>query len=92
MKIQYLLLLLHLVFLSNSTTIDTVTNKVYLDIKIDSEPAGRIIIGLFGNTVPKTVENFRGLCTGEYGLSKLSGLPLSYKNSIFHRIIPGFMA
>lgn len=37
-----------------------------------------------------SVENFRCLCTGEKGLSQ-SGRPLHYKESVFHRIIPGFM-
>ncbi|GIX80026.1 peptidyl-prolyl cis-trans isomerase [Caerostris extrusa] len=40
-----------------------VTDIVYFDITIGGEPAGRIEIGLFGKTVPKTVKNFVELST-----------------------------
>ena len=72
-------------------TIDKVTNKVFFDIEIDGKAAGRVVFGLFGETVPKTTENFRALCTGEKGQGN-AGKPLHFKGSHFHRIIPGFMA
>lgn len=67
-----------------------ITNKVFFDVTIDDQPAGRIVMGLYGKTVPKTVENFRALCTGEKGMGK-SGKKLTFEGSIFHRIIPNFM-
>ena len=64
--------------------------RVFMDITIDQMDAGRIEIDLFSET-PKTAENFRCLCTGEKGIGK-TGKPLHFKGTLFHRVIPGFMA
>lgn len=69
----------------------TVTTTAFFDISIDGENAGRVEMGLYGNEVPRTVESFRALCTGEKGTGESSGKPLHFKDSTFHRIIPGFM-
>ncbi|KAL8157513.1 uncharacterized protein LOC141674211 [Apium graveolens] len=65
--------------------------EVFFDIAIGGTPCGRIIIKLFYDTTPITAQNFRALCTGSKGISKISGKRLHYKGSTFHRIIPGVM-
>ncbi|XP_062178066.1 peptidyl-prolyl cis-trans isomerase CYP21-1 isoform X1 [Alnus glutinosa] len=67
-----------------------ITHRVYLDVDIDEQRQGRIVIGLYGQVVPKTVENFRALCTGDKGKGP-SGKKLHYKGTPFHRIVSGFM-
>lgn len=108
-----------------------VTQRVYFDLTIGAKPAGRMVFGLYGEVVPKTVSssmlfraamltncalaslwrfiqcriprrklrqrctafpwqvsNFVGLATGS---AVREGKRLHYLNSMFHRIIPGFM-
>jgi cyclophilin family peptidyl-prolyl cis-trans isomerase len=66
--------------------------QVYLDVTIGTKPAGRIIFELFTDLTPKTAENFRGLCTGEYGNVGMGTRTkqLHYFNTMFHRIVEGF--
>ena len=57
--------------------------RCFMDISADDAPIGRIVFELRSDIAPQTAENFRALCTGEKGFG--------YKESSFHRIIPGFM-
>jgi len=59
--------------------------RVFFDMTIGGEKAGRIVMMLRGDVVPKTAENFRQLCTME------KGEDYGYKACTFHRVIPGFM-
>ena len=61
--------------------------KVYLDIIAGTTALGRIEIELFYDITPKTAENFRGLCTGEYGTGKIHKKKLTYKGSRIHKIV-----
>lgn len=45
-----------------------------------------VVAQLFSDFCPKTSKNFEALCTGEQGLTK-SGVPLCYKDSLFHRVV-----
>lgn len=64
--------------------------RVFLDVAVEGNAIGRIVIELFSDLVPRTVENFRALCTGEKGIGD-RGKDLHYKGCFFHRVVPNFM-
>jgi len=61
---------------------------VFFDVTIGGIAAGRIQVELFADLCPKTCENFRQFCTGEF---RKQGIPVGYKNALFHRVIKDFM-
>lgn len=60
----------------------------FFDIQIGQVDVGRISFELFADVTPKTAENFRQFCNGEY---KVDGVPKGYKGSKFHRVVKDFM-
>lgn len=61
-----------------------VTDEIFFDVEIAGEYLGRIVIGLFGDTVPKTVLNFKQIAT-----NGIDGR--TYEGTRFHRVIERFL-
>jgi len=64
-----------------------VTKSVYFDISIDLDETKRVVIGLFGDAAPNTVNNFAALAKGNYRGDPKFG----YKGTKIHRIVPDFV-
>ena len=77
--------------LSSIPKFDPSNPRVFFDISIGGKNPNRIEFELFKKNVPLTAENFRALCTGEKSNSSSGSGKLHYKNTIFHRVIKGFM-
>ena len=56
----------HSFFSKSNLLIHRSNPKVYFDITISGKPAGRVVMELRADVVPKTAENFRALCTGKF--------------------------
>ncbi|KAL6011021.1 hypothetical protein ACLOJK_001465 [Asimina triloba] len=61
----------------------TPTRQAFLDISIDGEPAGRIVIGLYGENAPAGAARFSGLVSGAAGIS--------YRRKEFVKIVPNYI-
>lgn len=59
------------------------TRKAFLDISIDGEPVGRIIIGLYGDDAPAGAARFSKLVSGAAGIS--------YRRKEFIKIMPNYV-
>ncbi|CAH3190031.1 unnamed protein product [Porites evermanni] len=74
--------------MANTGATNSSNPVVFFDITIGGQEVGRMKMELFADVVPKTAENMRQLCTGEY---RKGGVPQGYKGATFHRVIKDFM-
>ncbi|KAF6170467.1 hypothetical protein GIB67_036241 [Kingdonia uniflora] len=61
----------------------TPVKRAFLDISIDGEPVGRVIVGLYEDGVPAGTARFMGLVTGTAGIS--------YRRKEFVKIMPNYV-
>lgn len=72
---------------SHRSSLEQTAAKAFIDLSIGDVPAGRLVIELFEDIVPQTVENFRTLITGSVPYDTESGMPkLDYLDSSVYRI------
>ncbi|KAI6243627.1 Cyclophilin [Aphelenchoides fujianensis] len=69
----------------------SVRRRCFFDVAIDGDLAGRIVFELYDDIAPETTENFLQLCTGQAGIGKTTGKPLTYKGTAIHRVVKNFM-
>ncbi|KAM7471172.1 hypothetical protein LguiA_009355 [Lonicera macranthoides] len=68
---------------SNPCTDQTPTKRAFLEVSINGEPIGRIIIGLYGESAPAGTARFTDLVSGSAGVS--------YRRKEFAKIMPNYI-
>eukprot|EP00796_Vickermania_ingenoplastis_P011575 gene11575-7971_t len=63
---------------SHRTPEDQKTNRAFIDVSVGDILAGRLVIDLYDTLVPRTVERFRAMITGELGVDKGTGTKIDY--------------
>lgn len=63
---------------SHRTPEDQRLNRAFIDVIIGDVLAGRLVIDLYDTVVPRTVERFRAMITGELGVDKETGTKIDY--------------
>lgn len=56
--------LLAVVTIANAMPLAPITEKAFFNVEIDGTMVGKIVFGLYGETVPKTVKNFAEIAKG----------------------------
>ncbi|CUG45677.1 cyclophilin type peptidyl-prolyl cis-trans isomerase, putative, partial [Bodo saltans] len=77
---------------SHRSSLEHSSAKAFLDIAINDVPAGRLVIELFEDIVPLTVDNFRSLITGSSPFDPSEALTapkLDYVDSCVYRVDTG---
>lgn len=64
-----------------------VTDRVYFDVAIGGRPAGRLVVGLFGDAAPASTATFKALAAGR--LRGRAGRTVGYKYSTVWRVRKG---
>lgn len=87
--------------MTNTTSCLLQRDYVFLDVCVEGDLIGRLVLELYSHLCPRTAHNFLCLCTGDNGSPQTMGAGgqdngtdeggprLSYVNSLIHRIVAG---
>ncbi|CCD21158.1 putative Cyclophilin type peptidyl prolyl cis trans isomerase [Trypanosoma vivax] len=71
---------------SHRSTEEQQSSRAFLDMSIDDVLSGRLVLELFVDSVPQTVQNFRALITGSCGIDPATGVKLDYLGTKVHHV------